>query len=614
MRDLRPAISLVLAKVRTGKSPAHLLAALVKELRDLLKVRRGSGKRMLVADLPLEQFSRSLEVEGFIYREARPPSWQSGQGETQLEDLFHQLVLVCCRERYVGFHATEPVANDRIWRQLEVATVEGFSRLEPIDVSVLHAAFLEGPTRTLWLNSVHPTVATRADSKILSGVELKDALDPLGDQGYYFTAARVSSTLLKKKSRARSAIGTTPRRSKIWAGRSRDWGEFADGTTVILEHLRNVDRSARRNMAPLPVLANPVASLQGVADAFDVSVQPPELLAEPGDIEPRLLELAQRWAYDGSFEVSQAAGANLTATLKLYGQDVAEVKIDVRQATGQRIALTVVPRQLTVDGTLYREALWVQDHHDWLAIRYDSGHTLAQGQLYAMTLRDVTFDGWEFRDFTGIDIGKEKPFQGGNRTFMPADIGTQDSLFCWIARGWPECDGRSPCRGWLACDDGEGEIADFVFFDPTAQPHPVLELVHVKAAGVTTPNRPASVSDYEIVTAQAVKNLRSLDRSNLVDALTVRMSRPIATHVWLDGARVADGRTRMIAAIRQAGQRMTKSVVIVQPRLTEGARRTALGPQGGAAAGRIRQLDTLLLTTQAECRALGASLRVVGAA
>ena len=31
----------------------------------------------------------------------------------------------------------------------------------------------------------------------------------------------------------------------------------------------------------------------------------------------------------------------------------------------------------------------------WLQIRYESGHTLSDGVLYSVRLRDVRFEGWE---------------------------------------------------------------------------------------------------------------------------------------------------------------------------------------------------------------------------
>jgi hypothetical protein len=52
---------------------------------------------------------------------------------------------------------------------------------------------------------------------------------------------------------------------------------------------------------------------------------------------------------------------------------------------------------------------------------------------------------------------------------MTAEHG-DDSLFGSVVRRFG--------NGWLTCDDGPGEVADFVHVDPAG----VLTLVHVKAA------------------------------------------------------------------------------------------------------------------------------------
>ena len=59
---------------------------------------------------------------------------------------------------------------------------------------------------------------------------------------------------------------------------------------------------------------------------------------------------------------------------------------------------------------------------------------------------------------------------------------------------------------WLACDDGAMEIADFILFE--AGPPGLIEVIHVKGAHSSSPNRGISVSAYEVVVGQAVKNLR----------------------------------------------------------------------------------------------------------
>ena len=60
------------------------------------------------------------------------------------------------------------------------------------------------------------------------------------------------------------------------------------------------------------------------------------------------------------------------------------------------------------------------------------------------------------------------------------------------------------------------ELADFIHVDPDSKK---VSLVHVKASSNVSPDRLAAPTDYEIVIAQAIKNLRYLDRRKLYDEL-----------------------------------------------------------------------------------------------
>ena len=61
--------------------------------------------------------------------------------------------------------------------------------LQPIGAGFINAAFVRGKAPT-WLSATHRRTTVKADSKVLSGIDLRDALNPVEDQSYYFTAAR----------------------------------------------------------------------------------------------------------------------------------------------------------------------------------------------------------------------------------------------------------------------------------------------------------------------------------------------------------------------------------------------------------------------------------------
>ena len=102
-------------------------------------------------------------------------------------------------------------------------------------------------------------------------------------------------------------------------------------------------------------------------------------------------------------------------------------------------------------------------------------------------------------------------------------IGTAGSLFCWIKNCW-NVNRDSGNSGWLACDDGSGELADFIHLD---EHQGTLSLIHIKGASTSSPTRGISVGAYEVVVSQAIKNLRHLDRFYLAEGLRLGLERNI---------------------------------------------------------------------------------------
>jgi hypothetical protein len=234
----------------------------------------------------------------------------------------------------------------------------------------------------------------------------------------------------------------------------------------------------------------------------------------------------------------------------------------------------------------------------WAKIYYDSGHTVADERVFSMRHRSMSFAGWEWQTFSEpiVDISREKPDNLNH-------VGRADgrSLFDWVHRNWDYT-----ATGWLACDDGAGEIADFIHLD-TAQRPPVLTLIHVKAAKRADHHRQTSVGRYDIVATQAIKNLRFLDRIVAVDGLAAGARRAVAELVWKD--RRAQPRQELLNVLDDLGDDHLRKVVIVQPH----QRRSVYeAPKSAAEQRRIDQLNNLLLSADASCRGVQAEFVVVG--
>src|SRR3546814_12816501 len=74
-------------------------------------------------------------------------------------------------------------------------------------------------------------------------------------------------------------------------------------------------------------------------------------------------------------------------------------------------------------------------------IRYDSGHSVSDRQVYALRPSRIGFTQFEPRDFATFKVKQEKPSD-------LTRIGKETSLFCWV---------QQTHKGWLACDAGANE-------------------------------------------------------------------------------------------------------------------------------------------------------------
>ncbi len=632
-------------------------------------------RRTLMTVRPSDSDDDVLEVGALWYVEQRLPGWRVHDW-TGPVDRLHQLVLVCrCRAAgkagcYLAFYASEPAAKQKIARAIGAKkAAPPFSALARIDRRVLDAAFVERDRpvgdleaqrriRTLWLSGIHRSAAWKPDGKVLMGPDLENALEPLGDQTYYFTAARCRVPVARNGQAL--TVGVAPRRSSLWAGPVPSWDAFRERVVQLLEHIAASPRAKR---PPLAVLAAQVrvGRKAEVAGAYDLSVICPELLAEEPNLNPTLQEQAELWAYHArffEFEAKDAKGPAFTVHVAVEGVYVGALEIDFGEEWTPKVkclpydlpAPAVLAREsvepMVPDGNgeesgllesqrhrLHVEAASVCRRPRWLTVRYDSGHTLSAGQLFSVRHRDVSFDSWAWAELSkrGFNVWQEKPMidketgepvldrpkpkSGVKTVFDPARIGEDRSLFCWVQQNWPIHTPGVPI-GWLACDDGAGEIADFIHLDPNPPDgrRPLLSLIHVKGSHSDSKKRQISVSDYEVVVGQAVKNLRYLDRINLADSLSAGAGKVVGKAVWKDGRPTE--REKMVEALRDLKDGYRRQVVVVQPRVTSTSRRAVRNDRTKGRetkiVQRMRQLDTLLVAAQADCRALQADLLVVG--
>lgn len=616
----RPYISLVLAKYTASRGISDIVDDLVAEIKAELKLEDDDSPRSLAAE-DGDAADSGVRRAFVHYRESRPPSWLVPDSTSDINDELNHLLVVLRKGKYLGVYGSDPAVKAILSRRLKMVGGEGaFAHLKPIKRKVLTDAFVHGPARTLWLSGIHRRTAVKADSKILSGVELQSALNPLDDQSYHFTAVRSEAKLGGDP----KPIGLSQRRSNVWIGLTKTWLEFRDQSKAILAAVQAAEENPSDRVAAIPVLAIPVTNGEDVSGAFDVALIPPELLADDPSADSARLEELEKWAYRARFEITGNEKANVSVRGFLDDGLLGDFDIDVTIVGHGRISVTVDGTIAAgVDEDQFNAMKAVLNKPRWLKVRYESGQTLSDGSLYSQRFRDLPFARWRFEDLgesaspRRTNPKREKPTPNDNpQRFLIDDIGNQDSLFCWVAKNWFGLPGFGSPTGWLLCDDGAGEIADFIHLDevPDDGGMPMLSLIHVKGSKSDKANRSVSVSDHEIVCGQAVKNLRSLDQINLADQLEQGAGNSVARATWQNGNHVGE-RTGAIAAIRGLGSNYRRRVIVFQPRVTESAHAIAQrdidsGSQS-ARANRLRQLNTLLLGAEADCRDLGADFWVL---
>lgn len=591
--NLRPYLAAVLLAARPrGQADAALASALLKEIAAAV-VDSPAAKRS-TASVSAVAAHGGLHVGHLAYSEARPPAWLAPGASSTLEDVTHHLAVVAVSGDKAALVVSDGAMRDQMLALITKATV--------LNRSTVASAFIGPDAKTIWLNGVHARTQVKADSKTLTGSALEYALDPLGDQTYSLSAIRSQPAVAGLLKGARQAVvGVAPSASRVWLSRPADWSGFVAQTEALLTHL-----VAPPAASPLyRFLSQAVTSGAGVKDAYAVAVLPSALLAEDAAASPEQRGEAYRWSFEAVFTVTGSAGLDLDVRVEVGGADLGNVRLAVAIDAKGRVTVTPTWTLLAsrLDADRSACSAFLSDPFQ-LKIYYDSGHAIADGQCFQVGWTDQLF-GWEFEDLKGYEIENEKPVVSqGEKLADKIGVGGDKSLFGFVQQ-------KLFKTGWLACDDGSMELADFVHVDPVSHR---ITLIHVKGSSSEKDNRQVSVADYEIVVSQGVKNIRHLDRDRLSAALERSKDKDIARAVWKDGVRQKN-RKGMIAAIKALPLLAPRELLILQPRLTEAEHKYCEAKdESNARALRFKQLNALMLAARMSAMGTGAEFRAIAAA
>ncbi|WP_327640738.1 hypothetical protein OHB24_20815 [Kribbella sp. NBC_00482] len=598
-RLLRPYVSVVVMEC-TADDPRQLFDGCERVLRDPWRSRPGREERIVARSSPEAEAPRSLEnlgidqIAGFVREVRAHPGW-AAPGSSFVDATNHVTVLLR-RGRLLAVH-TDSVTVDRLQRWLDKAPRPALRRIPP---EVLESALLTGESKGLWLRGTHQRRTTKPDTKNISGQRLQDALSPFEDSSFAMGSAKALLDDDPERFVLHGTIGTTPRRSSVWFGPATDFTDFAGAVAELLLLLDKALVSGTATGHGLPHLARPVADLSGVFGAYEIIATAPDELANLPDLgdevraaattlEAAMLDVQEK-ANSPDFLLGVGFGGSISGTLALGPR-----------AEDHGFDLSLGYAAEPTDPPPVREIMDALEHQELLTVYYRSGHTFSNGQIWKERIPVAAFRNWRFEDFTGFDITREKPDRTEPHEIhdlagRPGDT----SLFGWVVRHFSD--------GWLTCDDGAGEAADFFHIAPDDG---CLSAIHVKAARTASPRRRIAAAAYEVVIGQAVKNLVYAD----TDRLRVKLSRaPVARPAcWTDGANV-DDRADFLEALEMRNATDPWRVVVVQPHIAEPTYQQLRFGSNGAETNllRLHLVETLLNSARASVVGIGGELEVIG--
>jgi hypothetical protein len=485
---LRPYISALIIEY-TGSMLDRSLSVLRAQIERTIGRRHGEvtivatdfGEALTVDPVPQAE-DRDLpavdEIGGFVYSRSVVPNWL--KPDSPFVDTRHYPVLLVRRGPLIAINA-ERTIRDAVIRWIRGSPSPPF-RLIP--GRFLNDALLQGDTRSLSLHGTHRRQRRKADSKNIHGTDLRSALNPFEDSTFIFSSARAEVDE-DTHTALHGVVGATPTRSHVWNRPSETFGDFRLAIAEVLADIANAMGGAGLDQ-PFPLLATEVDCLTGVEGAYEVAVlgggEARGMLDADGETvaAAELLEMAQLDVVGSgpSPDFTLAAGFGATAgQLAVHAsnfEDTASFTFGIQGSPSDGAPFATI-----------RDAL--SQHPELLSVYYGSGHTIALGKITRTSIRPAPFPNWEWWSTQACDVCSEKP--PGDGATMHASIAEagDTSVFAWVV--------TNIGPGWLTCDDGAGEVADFVHLGPAG----TLTLLHVKGASNDSPNRQVSASAFEVV-------------------------------------------------------------------------------------------------------------------
>ncbi|OWQ93836.1 hypothetical protein CDN99_05220 [Roseateles aquatilis] len=532
---------------------------------------------------------------GCVYVEHRPVGWLPAAAD---KDQLHHLVIVTTNRDGL----TLVTLTDAEHREAIIARFKSgyFTPWRPLPKELLIQAFVAArKMKTLWLSGAHRSTTVKPSAKIISGPDLRDAIDPMGDSTYLAGAVRSE------------AAGVSLGNSSAWIGPNGDRHALDARTDGVFQAIADaVKATPPQDMAVHAGLARRISDVSLATDCYHVEMASPETLSSGQGLAS---DLAARFSVElgKATVVKGKPTCAFTAEVTHLADGASAVTAIAPTVHDERVSFVIAQPPAEPFAAWTRA---IEGNSSLLRVFYNSGHTISDGALAEARTQDRPFDAFEFADFSGYKVTQEKP--PGTTLRLDRMMTVKDqSLFKWIFKeGLPRLKLGAPAPGrcWLFCDDGSSEVADFVHLD-TRGPTKTLTLFHAKGANSAKASRCVAPGPYELVSAQATKNLRAFDAKDLLGRVQHRLEKKGKERVWdhpwaVNAPAIADAQP-MIDALETLGMDFACRVVIVQPHVLKSKYIASDGTISGTVGA--RQLRALLSGVESLAKAVSAKLTVV---
>ena len=535
-----------------------------------------------------------------VFVEERPVHWLT---TGKLIDKLHHVLLGFTQGNFALVYISDPQLKLRIQDALICGAL---SEWRCVEQAVLNTAFLYGnELRALWLSATHRSLDFRPDSKVMNGTNLREAVDPFGDASFMPSAARSP------------AAGVSLKRSGVWKGAKTNWSQYCAHADTLLSAMNAAVSGGALESWIHPSLARWCRDFTDVADAYDVCFADHETL-DPGT------ELVKRLATLQDFDVTVSRPSS-SPPLALHATPIQVRHLPSGMQCNARILPRIEGERVRFDVDIGAGASvpfkefkgLIEANSELIRVYYSSGHVITAATLSAATLQDSTFDHFVNGNFSNVPflvpycVKNEKPPGKTMSAWLTAMSTTDLSLFTWVRRrglGQLSLAVPAPGRAWLYCDDGSGEIADFLHVSMPPGGVPRITAIHVKGANSDSPNREVSVSAFEVVVGQAIKNLRFILAGRIQEKIAAAIAARGPDRVWdcpWPGAPSSAAQTALETALTSVTAHCDYEVIIVQPHVMRSYYDTV------AHEPKARKLRTLLFGALTMARSANARFRVV---